>query len=891
MVTDTMTNLFDNLRIMVPTDTVRPIANAGPDKVLTCRNPTSILEGSAGITVNNFEYLWNGPGIITTPDLMQPTINEGGTFEFILRNIDNGCLDTAYVNVTYDTLAPIADAGMDLTFPCDPDSLQLDGSGSDHGAGFSFIWNNGATVIDPVIRQPGTYCIEVENLTNGCKSDSCVEVIPDINAPIISVSDDEIITCKDTLFELSVQLPAGNIEFYWESIDGCFETDSLLQNVEVACAGSYTVVVTNSDNQCVSSETVEVIPNLDEPNADAGANLDLTCKDTFAILDGTNSETGVNFIYQWTGPGITSGATTLQPEINEIGEYILEVTDTSTGCFALDTVMIGSETSPPVANAGVDFELDCRADTIQLNGLLSSMTNNYQWTTIGGRFVSGELTLEPEVDRPGTYILEVLDPDNGCNSTDTLIVESIDDLPEIEFDLSTNFLINCFDESIELNADNSRPLGDLNFRWSTFQGNITTSTIGSNIEVNEGGWYFLNVERTDNGCEIADSIFVDFNKVIPTISTLTPDKLTCDTLEVVLESIVPDTLQNFDVTWSTVDGNFVESVDTLRTRVNQAGRYIVSIVDLDNGCPNETSVLVETDTITPVAVAEVASILDCFKTSVVLDGTGSSRDSTFFIYEWTTNSGGNILNENTLNPTVDAEGVYTIMVKDTRTGCVNFDSILVTQESAGIQSFELQLEPVTCIGFNDASIQIDSIVGGTPPFVFSINDSPFGSFGNFSNLEAGVYDIKIQDAAGCESDTSVVFNNGLDLLVDLGPDQTIRVGDSIEIEGLISIPFSRVGDLNWTNGLDSICNNCLIQTVSPIVTTEYVLTATDTNGCTNSDDILITVTTERPIYIPSAFSPNGDGNNDVFIISFMLKMMSKPIIQDLAGMELSKEKR
>ena len=220
MVTDTMTNLFDNLRIMVPTDTVQPIANAGPDKTLTCRNPTTILEGSAGITVNNFEYQWNGPGLITTPDIMQPTINEGGTFEFILRNLDNGCLDTAYVDVTYDTLAPIADAGMDLTFPCDPDSLQLDGSGSDHGAGFSFIWNNGATVIDPVIRQPGTYCIEVENLTNGCKSDSCIEVIPDINAPIISVSDDEIITCKDTVFELSVQLPAGNIEFYWESIDG-----------------------------------------------------------------------------------------------------------------------------------------------------------------------------------------------------------------------------------------------------------------------------------------------------------------------------------------------------------------------------------------------------------------------------------------------------------------------------------------------------------------------------------------------------------------------------------------------------------------------------------------------------------------------------------------------
>ncbi len=866
MVTDTVTMLSDKLQITVPTDTIRPRADAGPPKVLTCRNPTTILEGSAGITVNDFEYQWSGPGLITSPDILQPTINEGGTFEFILRNIKNGCKDTSYVNVTYDTLAPIANAGVDLTFPCDPDSLQLNGSGSDSGAGFSFIWNNGSTEINPWIRQPGTYCIEVENLTNGCKSDSCIVVTPDDDAPVIAVSDDEMLTCKDTVFELSVQLPAGNIEFYWESSDGCFRTDSLLQNIEVECEGSYTVIVKNTDNQCISSETVEVIPNINEPNSDAGSIKNITCRDTFTFLDGTNSDVGVEILYQWTGPGITSGATTLEPEVNIIGEYILEVRDTVTGCFSLDTVVVEANVTFPTANAGADFELTCRADTIRLNGLLSSMTNNYRWFTNGGRFVSGELSLEPEIDRPGEYILEVLNPNNGCSSFDTLLVESIEDLPEINFDLSTDFEINCFDESIELNAENSTPIDDLNFRWNTFQGNITTSTIDSKIEVDQGGWYFLNVERTDNGCEKVDSIFVDFNKAIPSISTVTPDNLTCDTLEVELESIVPDSILNYDVTWSTIDGSFTESVDTLKTRVNRAGRYLVSIINLENGCPNETSVLVEADTIPPIADAEVASFLDCFKTSVVLDGNGSSKDSTLFTYQWSTSGIGNIENDTTLNPKVDAEGFYTIMVKNTRTGCIAFDSIEVKQEAAGIQSFELELEPVTCIGFNDASIQIDSITGGTPPFLYSINGSPFGGFGQFSNLEAGEYDIKIQDAAGCESDTSIVFDNGLELLVDLGPDLTIRVGDSIELKALISIPFSRIGNINWSHDLDSICNQCLEQTVAPIITTEYLITATDSNGCIAMDDILINVTKERPIYIPSAFSPNGDGNNDVFMI-------------------------
>ena len=864
--TDTTTSLFSNFQITVPIDTLHPQAFAGPDKVLTCFNTSAILEGdTTGSVRSNLQFDWNGPGQITPPNSLRPEINEGGRFQLRVTNLDNGCFDTSSVLVVYDTLSPIANAGVDLRFPCDPDSLILDGTGSDDGSNFSIRWNFGATDLEPVIRQPGTYCIEVENLTNGCKSEDCVDVMPDDNAPQISVSDNEIFTCKDTLFELSVNLPLGNLELFWESQDGCFITDSLLQNVEINCPGEYTVVVKNLDNQCISTETIEVTPQLDSPNADAGTTRFINCTNANIFLDGTASDQGNNFEYNWTGNSIISGQSSLQPEIDQIGEYIIEVIDTTNGCIAVDTVNVLPDTIAPAANAGADLELDCRADTLQLNGTLSSFTNNYNWTTIGGRFVAGQSTLEPEIDRPGTYILEVIDSDNGCSALDSVVVESLDDLPFVDFGGTVSTEVDCRNENIVLNGENSTPPSGLIFRWSTTEGSISSNPIDASVTVSEGGWYTLTIERTDNGCILTDSIFVIENKTFPAISTAEPTTINCDSTEVLLEAFVPDTLQNFDVGWSTQTGNFTERTDTLTTWVDEPGRYLVSVEDVDNGCKTEISVLVEADTLAPIASAEVAGFLDCFNTNVELDGSGSSADSTV-VYQWFTNGVGNISNPNSLFPTVDEIGKYFLEVRDNRNGCISIDSVSVSQEAAGIQNFQINTEDITCYEFGDGAITIDSIEGGTPPFLYSINGGPFGNFGQFAGLEAGEYEVLIQDVAGCESDTTIILDSGLDLLVDLGPDQTIQVGDSVELEALLSIPFSRVENISWKPSLDSLCENCLTPMVSPFISTEFIITVSDSNGCVSTDNIFINVLKERPVYFPSAFSPNGDGNNDLFII-------------------------
>ena len=52
--------------------------------------------------------------------------------------------------------------------------------------------------------------------------------------------------------------------------------------------------------------------------------------------------------------------------------------------------------------------------------------------------------------------------------------------------------------------------------------------------------------------------------------------------------------------------------------------------------------------------------------------------------------------------------------------------------------------------------------------------------------------------------------------------------------------------------------------VQPADDTRYTISATDDKGCIYTDDVLIKVEKKRPIYFPTAFSPNGDGKNDFF---------------------------
>ena len=87
----------------------------------------------------------------------------------------------------------------------------------------------------------------------------------------------------------------------------------------------------------------------------------------------------------------------------------------------------------------------------------------------------------------------------------------------------------------------------------------------------------------------------------------------------------------------------------------------------------------EEDIVSPEIMIAEANVLTCSNTSIQLDAAGSSTGINY-AYNWTTDLGNIISGMNTLNPSVDMIGAYSLMITNTDNGCESLESVLVEED-------------------------------------------------------------------------------------------------------------------------------------------------------------------------------------------------------------------
>lgn len=285
----------------------------------------------------------------------------------------------------------------------------------------------------------------------------------------------------------------------------------------------------------------------------------------------------------------------------------------------------------------------------------------------------------------------------------------------------------------------------------------------------------------------------------------------------------------------------------------RAGTYRVSVRDA-NLCRGEFNFNVQD--FPRLGVDLALTDPSCFNTidgRITLQGRGGAGN---YSYRWATG-------ETLPQRTALASGAYAFTVTD-RNGCT-LDTQAVLNNPPPLFLETPEIVNVACFGDTTGRITLRGR-GGTPPLQFSINGRPFRSNNLFVGLAAGTYRLTIQDAAGCSTSRDTILTEPPQLRVDAGFDQTINLGESVQLR---AIP-NTIQPVRYAWSPPELLNVSTIQNpvASPVNTTDFRVTITETTaaGCTATDLVRVIVVKNRPIYAPNAFSPGVDNINSGFIL-------------------------
>jgi gliding motility-associated-like protein len=858
--------------VVVDADFNLPTADAGTTITLTCSNPSLSLNGFGSSQGSNFSYQWSTvDGQIETGDTgLEPIVSQAGSYQLLVLNTDNGCSSDALVSVSEDFVAPQADAGATFELDCNATSIQLDGSGSSQGAIYSYAWstNNGniqtgLNSLNPTINAPGVYELQVTNTQNGCTETAQVVITQDANAPVVAIAAPDVLTCAVSVLTLDAAASSqgAGFTYAWSTANGNIQTGPNTLSPTVNAPGLYTLQITNTINNCLSQSNVLVTQDIALPQVQAAAPVQLDCNNTNVQLSSQGSSQGGPFAYSWVSldghPVLNPNSTT--PQVSEPGTYQLNILNTDNGCSSSSIVVLSQDTTPPTAAVATPATLTCSLTELQLNAAGSSQGApfGYLWTTLNGCIQSGDISLSPTINCPGTYSLQVTNNQNGCvSNTSVNVSQNIATPTAVANPAGT---LTCAVQSLQLSGNGSSAGGQFSYSWTG-----SGITAGSNTlapSINQPGVYVLVVVDGTNDCTASAQVTVNQDITLPTVSIANPALLTCATTQVQLSGIASGAGASYTYNWSSGSGS-IQNPGSPTPTVNAPGTYTLQVTSAQNGCSQSAQVAVGQDIQPPLVDAGPSFQLNCNLPEVALQA--SATGTGLVSYQWSTNNGNITGGTQSASPTVNAPGLYVLTVLNTGNGCSASDQVTVTENNP--QDFDFSSVNPNCL-VPRGTLQFQQVVGGVTPYLYSIDGgSSFSGQTFFSGLNPGAYALVVQDANGCELEDQAVLLQPDDVVLEIEPIVVMNLGDSYQMQALTNVPLGEILSVTWTPATGLSCSDCLNPVASPESSQNYRVTIQTIDGCTATRNVQVQVNRQANVYVPNIFSPNADGVNDVFMI-------------------------
>lgn len=778
-------------------------------------------------------FAWTPVAGLSDATIMNPIASPATTTTYEVLLTDSwGQTVTGSVTITVNP-APVANAGPDVAI-CDGDCATLLASG-----GLLYEWSNGTTTADNLVCPTATmtYVVTVTDVNNCSATDDVTVTVNPL--PNVLIDNMPIFCENDPIYTLIEGTPIGGY-YTGPGVDSIAGT---LNPALAGVSGAHAVYYWFTDaNGCMGGASQDFAVNAAPSVELADAEF---CIDAAPVTLTSGTPAGGTY----SGNGLSAGI--FDPSVAGVGVHQITYAyaDPITGCQDVDTASF-TVYALPVVSAGADQTI-CEGACAELEATGGVA---FSWST---QAVTNTISVCPTVTT--TYTVTVTDG-NGCSNTASVTV-NVNALPVITLPAFPNFCANDpvytltgatpaggsysgpfvmgdqFDPSLA-GAGSFMILytyTDANGCTNSAEGQIVVNPLPTivipqvnNVCIDEPAFALPTASPAGgaySGPGVSNGIFD------PAIAGVGVHSITYTVTVLGCTGSASFDIEVFPVPQAATSGD-VTICEGGSANLTASGGDAYSWVGASSG----SQTITVSPTVTTVYTVEVYNLQGCMATATAtvfvnpLPIANAGADQTIcagdcatltatggISYEWNT---GATTPSITVCPTVLT--TYTVTVTDVN-GCTAQDDVVVdvsylTNVSAGE-------DQTICVG----ACATLTATGGVN-YLWSTGESVATI-----SVCPGVtttYTVTVSDAAGCQGiDDVTVFVNPSPT-ANAGADQSICEGDCAILTATGGIAYA------WSSGATTAAI-----TVCPVQTTTYTVTVTDVNGCTDEDDVTVTVNT------------------------------------------------
>ncbi len=689
---------------------------------------------------------------------------------------------------------------------------------------YNYMWSDGVQAEDRLWLAAGNYSLVAYDAQQ-CTATITV-VITEPTALSITETHTNV-SCgggADGAIDISVTGATSPYTYLWN--DGVSTQDRSALGL-----GTYTITVTDN-NQCTSSLAVVV---------GSASTLNVTLQTTDVLCNGgtdgsiTSTTTGgtPTYTYLWN-----DGVNTPDRLGVPVGIYTLSVTDQNQ-CMVTASATINQPVVLTVTATSVDVACN-GGNTGSIDVTAAGGTSPYSYVWSDMIYTEDRVAIAA-----GTYSLVVYDS-HQCSATSTTTINE----PAVLAIAETHTDVLC----------NGGTTGTIDI---TVTGGVTPY----NFTWNDGGQtedrtaiaagYYSVIATDNNQCNVSVSVTITEPAAI--VATETHTDASCyGAADGRITITASQGIAPLTYLWN--DSDTASNRNALA-----ANTYTVTVSDANNCSVSLSATIGQPAAIVLTTSHTDASCLGYADGSATVNATGGTSP---YSYTW---SNSTLLPAST-NTGLTA-GSYDVSVYDNNQ-CSSTATIVVGQP-AGMVMNNSYTNPSCETKTADGTITLN-ISGGSQPYNFNWSNGAGNAA--LQNLLPGDYKVTITDANNCDLVDSFTLAYLYDFTVDATPSVDIDFGETATL-GFTVTGVSGNYTILWSPGQSLSCTDCTEPIASPISTTDYHIQITNEAGCIATDMLTVAVIPDYTIFAPNVFTPNNDGNNDVFRIFGNIKALQYLQIQ------------